>query len=111
MTRGALLARLLSDLPGPPRRTASYRPTADQSRVVRARDQTCCFPGCRRRASRSDLDHRRRYPEGPTSTANLHPLCRHHHRLKHDGWTCRRAPDGTTTWTSPRGQTHRASPD
>jgi len=105
----ALLARLLTGLPEPPPRTSAYKPTAAQARTVRARDLTCCFPGCNRPSSSAELDHRRRHPDGPTSTANLHPLCKHHHDLKHDGWTCTRHPDGTTTWTSPRGQ-HATSP-
>ena len=98
-----LLPALLSDLPDPPRRSDGYRPTAAQDRTVRARDRCCSFPGCARRASRTDLDHRVPWPQGPTSTANLHPLCRRHHRLKHDGWRCVRQLDGSTTWTSPRG--------
>ncbi len=107
---GGLLPALLADLPDPPPRTDTYRPSAAQQRVVRARDRCCTFPGCARRPRRADLDHRVRYPDGPTSTANLHVLCRHHHRLKHDGWQCLRRLDGSTVWTSPRGQvlhTHR----
>ena len=99
-----LLPALLTRLPEPPPRTDAYQPTAAQARVVRARDRCCTFPGCPRRPRRTDLDHRVRHPDGPTSTANLQVLCRHHHRLKHDGWQCVRHPDGTTTWTSPRGQ-------
>ena len=95
---------LLTDLPAPPRTTDAYRPTTDQTRVVRARDTTCTFPRCTRPAATCDLDHRHPHPDGPTSTANLHPLCRHHHRLKHDGFTCTRDERGRTRWTSPRGQ-------
>ena len=102
----ALLDRLMSDLPAPPPTTESYEPTAAQTRVVRARDRRCRFPGCFRAAASSELDHRDPHPRGPTSVANLHPLCRHHHRLKHDGWTCVRGRSGATTWTSPRGQQH-----
>ena len=102
----ALLDRLTSDLPAPPPTTESYEPTAAQTRVVRARDRRCRFPGCFRAAASSELDHRDPHPRGPTSVANLHPLCRHHHRLKHDGWTCVRGRSGATTWTSPRGRQH-----
>ncbi len=105
-----LLRALLTDLPDPPPRAGTYRPTAPQERVVRARDRCCTFPGCSQRALRTDLDHRVRFPDGPTSTANLHLLCRHHHRLKHDGWTSVRQVDGSTTWTSPRGQVLRTRP-
>lgn len=106
----ALLDRLTSDLPAPPPTTESYEPTAAQTRVIRARDRRCRFPGCFRAAARSELDHRDPHPRGPTSVANLHPLCRHHHRLKHDGWTCVRGRSGATTWTSPRGQQHTVDP-
>ncbi|MGK2874489.1 MAG: HNH endonuclease signature motif containing protein, partial [Nocardioides sp.] len=53
-----------------------------------------------------DLDHVVPYdPDGPpgqTSTTNLRPLCRTHHRVKtHTGWTP--TDTDTLTWTSPRG--------
>ncbi len=38
-------------------RTTTYRPPANLTRFVTARDQTCTFPGCRRSAQRCDLDH------------------------------------------------------
>ncbi|HYT10281.1 MAG TPA: DUF222 domain-containing protein, partial [Mycobacteriales bacterium] len=67
--------------------TAGYTPTAALARLVRARDRTCRFPGCRQPAHRCDLDHVTPWPAGPTSGANLFALCRHHHRLKHHtGW-------------------------
>ena len=68
------------------------------------------FPFCTRRARRADLDHRVPWPDGPTSSANLAPLCRTHHRMKtFAGWTYE--PAATTehgvptafTWTSPSG--------
>jgi hypothetical protein len=35
-------------------------------------------------------------------------LCRHHHRLKHEGnWQIHHNPDGTYTWTSPTGRRYR----
>ncbi len=106
----SLLRRVTSDLPVPPPTTGSYEPTAAQTRVVRARDRRCRFPGCFRAAARSELDHRDPFPRGSTSVANLHPLCRHHHRLKHDGWSCVRDRSGATTWTSPRGQQYTVAP-
>ncbi|MDQ3486089.1 MAG: hypothetical protein M3445_11875, partial [Actinomycetota bacterium] len=33
------------------------------------------------------------------------PLCRRHHRVKHNGWTKRRARDNSVRWTSPAGRT------
>ena len=56
------------------------------------------------------------YPGGPTSTTNLAPLCRAHHRMKtHCGWTYE--PATTTdhgvptafTWTSPAGVRFRVN--
>jgi hypothetical protein len=70
---------------------------------VRARDKHCIFPGCLRAAKNCDIDHRVPYPEGPTSVDNLACLCRHHHRLKHEGgWALDRRGD-RYLWTSPGG--------
>ena len=41
--------------------TATYRPGADLTRTVAARDLTCTFPGCRQPATRCELDHREPY--------------------------------------------------
>ena len=38
--------------------TTSYRPGADLTRTVAARDITCTFPGCRQPATRCEIDHR-----------------------------------------------------
>lgn len=79
-----------------------------RERVV-LRDLYCTFPWCNKRATRSiDLDHIKPYdPDGPpgqTSTSNLTPCCRYHHRLKtHGSWTCVRLPNGALKWTSPQG--------
>jgi hypothetical protein len=87
-----------------------YNPSAALDRWIRCRDGRCRFPGCNRPAAHCDLDHRDPFaPNNPTggrtTAANLHALCRHHHRLKHrGGWTIRRNPDGTATWTSPTGR-------
>lgn len=58
-----------------------------------------------------DLDHRTAWSDhGPTHEANLAPLCRHDHRLKHDhGWQLDRLDDGDHQWTSPLGHTHTTS--
>ena len=67
--------------------STGYVPPAALARLVRAREPECRMPGCRRPASRCDLDHTIAYPAGPTSPANLGPLCRRHHVLKtHMGW-------------------------
>lgn len=68
--------------------SAGYVPSAGLARQVRAREPFCRMPGCRHPAERCDLDHTVAYPVGPTTAANLGPLCRRHHNLKtHLGWT------------------------
>ena len=129
--RGPVLLDVLHAwLPGT---TVVVRPVLDLSRtdavdahdpppwmadLVRFRDPTCVFPGCRRRSQACDLDHIEPYqppqrggPPGQTRPANLAPLCRRHHRAKtHGGWAYRRHHDGTYTWTSPIGRTHTVPP-
>jgi hypothetical protein len=91
---------------GPPPATDGYRPGADLERFVRARDRRCRFPGCRRSVPRTgELDHDRRYPEGPTAATNLTGYCTADHRGKHQapGWRHRLHPDGRLTVTTPTG--------
>jgi hypothetical protein len=87
------------------------RPTASQRRTVEARNATCVFPGCRMPAISSDLDHRVRYTDGgPTTEANLDPLCRHDHCIRHQhGWTHTPLPNGNHQWTSRLGHTYTTS--
>lgn len=87
------------------------RPNADQRRDVESRHPTCVFPGCRMPASDCDLDHRTPWSEqGPTSVANLAPLCRHDHRIRHQaGWAHKALPDGDHQWTSPLGHRYTTS--
>ena len=88
--------------------TKVYRPPDSLARHVMARDQVCCFPGCRQPAERCDLDHGVPYPHGPTCDANLIPLCRHHHRAKTlGGWRWRRDPDRAVIWTAPTGHEYQ----
>ena len=94
-----------------------YRPAPVLEGDVIRRDVTCTFPGCRTPASRSDLDHIEPFdPQlpaaGQTSHANLHALCRHHHRLKtHGGWSVERdAGTGETIWHAPTGHTYIRDP-
>jgi hypothetical protein len=71
------------------------------------RDVHCVFPYCTRPAKRCDHDHIREYARGgKTSTDNIAPLCRHHHRLKtHAAWSYTPIETGTYLWTSPHGLT------
>ncbi|HEY7468717.1 MAG TPA: DUF222 domain-containing protein [Acidimicrobiia bacterium] len=87
------------------------RPTTSQKRQVHAQTPTCVFPGCRMPARDSDLDHRHAWSEGgPTDDLNLAPLCRHHHRLKHDRWELEMVTPGMFVWTSPLGLTYLVEP-
>jgi hypothetical protein len=110
-----------------------YVPSEQLRRFVIARDRTCTWPNCNRLAVQCDLDHRvsfrgdkklrnrkgkgrkhkptgrDRQPiqDGLTVRANLGPLCRRHHRVKHQTeWTIERLADGAVLWTSPYGATY-----
>jgi hypothetical protein len=87
----------------------TYRPPANLTDHVIARDHTCRFPGCRRKALLCDLDHREPFSAGgETSGDNIGALCTRHHRAKHSaGWRVKHGPDGTSTWTSPTGHRYR----
>lgn len=84
----------------------SYQPPQALKDFLIARDRTCRFPGCRRSALLSDLDHAQSWESGgATSIENIGALCRRHHRLKtHDGWSIESFADGSCTWTSPLGK-------
>jgi len=90
-----------------------YTPSPAQYRHVRARDRTCRFPGCRRPAARTDVDHVvPRSAGGITDCANLCCLCRRHHRLKTHtrGWRFVLTPDGVLTVTTPSGVARTTRP-
>ena len=93
----------------------TYRPPADLTHYVKARDNGCRFPGCTRRAVETDTDHTTAHAHGGTTDAtNLAALCRRHHVLKHQAnYTVTQSADGdgTLTWTTPTGRTHTTSPD
>ncbi|MDO8308031.1 MAG: HNH endonuclease signature motif containing protein, partial [Actinomycetota bacterium] len=90
-----------------------YRIPDQLRRFITARDGTCRFPGCARRADRCQVDHATPWDHGgATSRANLGALCTRHHQLKtHAGWQITAsAADGTCTWQSPLGRTHPHAP-
>ncbi|MFG1912113.1 HNH endonuclease signature motif containing protein [Kribbella sp. NPDC048928] len=79
---------------------------------VRLRHPTDMFPyGAAEATPSMDLDHVTPYNHtrpsdkpGQTSTDNLIPQSRRHHRAKtHGGWRNRRLPNGAIEWTSPHG--------
>jgi hypothetical protein len=72
---------------------------------IALRDRTCVFPHCNRTARHTDADHILSWDSGgPTTTRNLAPLCRAHHRAKTTGgWHYLMLTPGTYEWTSPHG--------
>jgi hypothetical protein len=87
-------------------------PGAALRRYLEVRDRHCMGPGCRAPARGSDLDHTRGHACGGTTVEdNLQPLCRHDHRLKHDGgWALRQPEPGRFVWTSRLGHTYPIDP-
>ena len=78
-----------------------------------ARDETCRFPGCGRRASRCQGDHAEGWDDGgATSIENLGALCLRHHQLKtHGGWRILRSErDGSRIWESPAKRRYERRP-
>ncbi len=94
------------------RESAGYHPGPALRHLVQIRNATCTAPGCRRPATRSDLDHTVPYHlGGRTCECNLGPLCRWHHRCKQTpGWSLLQPSPGTLTWTTPSGRSYRATP-
>ncbi|MCP2326064.1 hypothetical protein HDA40_004571 [Hamadaea flava] len=88
-------------------------PDAATRRWVAARDNTCRAPGCTNPARTCDTDHTVDHAfGGPTTDENLGLLCRHHHRLKHEGGhRLRQIRPGHFAWESPSGRTYRTDPD
>lgn len=93
--------------------TEAYRPTPRQRRQAMLLHATCAFPHCGVKAEHCDLDHRVPYDQGgKTTTSNLTPLCRRHHRAKtHLRWRYERVGPGTYLWESPGGCRYLTSPD
>jgi hypothetical protein len=110
----ALSPRVLRRITTPPSMPdvtgSGYRFPPRLRRFLEARDRTCVFPGCGRPARRTDKDHRRPWPAGPTSADNGQCLCRHHHRAKHAVFTVLRDSDGSYLWVSRGGWQFRRQP-
>jgi len=75
-------------------------------RALDFRDRGCRFPGCGLRFA--DGHHVRHWADGgETSLANCLLVCRHHHRLLHEGgWQVAWWGDGQPAFFDPRGGTH-----
>ncbi|WP_447643988.1 DUF222 domain-containing protein [Nocardioides zeae] len=135
MPRGAVTAEQVQAWCASPDTTVTVKPVIDLNehdavnghtppdRIadhVRTRWPRCVFPSCTRNSRTADLDHCEPYeqdgPPGQTSTRNLFPLCRRHHRMKTHRelrtgrrWTYRPTnpaagePPDALIWTSPMG--------
>jgi hypothetical protein len=97
---------------GHARETAAYQPSPALRHLIKTRDRTCAFPGCRRPARHCDDDHTIPHDQGGrTCECNLAPLCRRHHAAKQaPGWHLQQTQPGTLTWTLPSGRTITVTP-
>jgi hypothetical protein len=84
------------------RRTRSIPPAL--RRALAFRDRSCQFPGCERHRF-TDAHHVKHWVQGgETSLDNLILLCRHHHRLVHEGgFSIARSADGEISVRHPGG--------
>ena len=90
-----------------------YQVTEELRAFLIARDGTCRFPGCSRRAVSCQVDHAQAWEDGgPSDRANTGPLCLRHHQSKtHGGWRILESlEDGSCTWRSPRGRVYHHDP-
>ncbi len=102
-TAGTITVRPVLDLDGL-LAAESYEAPTRLREQIELRDATCVFPHCTRPATRADLDHVVPWPAGPTTSQNLAPLCRRHHRHKtHHGWSYEVLAAGVHLWRSPHG--------
>ncbi|MEQ4206984.1 DUF222 domain-containing protein [Actinopolymorpha sp. B9G3] len=90
-----------------------YKPTTTQRRLIQATHRTCSQPGCSRPATACDLDHTIEHRlDGPSCLCNMAPLCRRHHRAKHEaGWWWTQNQPGHLTTQSPLGHTYTVRPE
>jgi len=101
------LLRITEDDAGNPldigRKTRAVPPAL--RRALQARDAGCRFPGCSHRRF-VDAHHIRHWADGgDISIDNLVLLCRHHHRLVHEGgFGLERTADGRIHFSRPDGR-------
>lgn len=81
-------------------------------RALQHRDKGCRFPGCSCKRF-VDAHHIHHWADGgETSMQNLVLLCRHHHRLVHEGgFSLRVLPGGGFEFTNPDGNRVAAAPE
>lgn len=67
------------------RQTRAYETSEPIRAYLFGRDWICRWPGCNRKATHCDADHRINHADGgPTTASNMVMLCRHHHNRKTD---------------------------
>jgi hypothetical protein len=96
----------------------AYRPGADLTRTIIARDVTCVFPGCRIPAWACEIDHidsydlARKELVAQTDKHRCDAKCHGHHDVKTIGlWDSSRDPTtGEVTWTAPTGHQYVRRP-
>jgi hypothetical protein len=82
---------------------------ASTRRAVHRRDGGCRFPGCHARAFTNIHHLHHRAKGGNNDLCNLLELCRHHHRLVHEGgWNVRLDNRGEVLAIRPNGNVLRA---
>ncbi len=93
--------------------STGYKPSQSLRHLIVIRQRRCSFPGCRRPAARSDLDHTTPFDQGgKTCECNLSPLCRRHHRAKQaPGWHLQQPEPGRMTWRLPSGRVYETTGD
>ncbi|WP_198165626.1 HNH endonuclease signature motif containing protein [Agromyces laixinhei] len=89
-----------------------YRPSNAQRTWLAVTHGRCTRPGCNRLAVSSDIDHVRDWQHGgATDRANLAPLCRGDHRLKHVAkFATVKHSDQSVAWRSPVGRSYTGPP-
>ncbi len=107
------IVRLVEGPDGQPldvgRKTRSIPPAL--RRALKARDGGCLFPGCDATLHVEGHHVHHWAHGGETSMRNLASLCRHHHRLVHEGgFGVEHRGDGTFRFTRPDGTVIRATP-
>jgi uncharacterized protein (DUF1684 family) len=92
------------------RRSRSIPPAS--RRALERRDQGCRFPGCTTR-HHVDAHHIQHWADGgETKLDNLVLLCRHHHRLVHEGgYGVAMKGEGKPVFTGPDGRVIPAGPE
>ncbi|HEU4511885.1 MAG TPA: DUF222 domain-containing protein [Nocardioidaceae bacterium] len=90
--------------------TTSYKPAGPIVRQTVADWLTCFSSTCVRPATECELDHRVPAPKGPTSTENMGPGCKGHHKCKHaPGFGLLKDPGGRFWFKTAAGFSHPVS--